>query len=318
MRKLYEIIGLGGTFDRFHAGHKHFIKFASQFGQHVHVGITHPKLTQGKPLAELIEPYETRKRAVIKFCKVQQISGSVTQLTDVYGPTLEKKSKIKALVVTQDTVTGADKINQARVAMGLRPFPVQVCPLLKDETGQIISSERIRAGEINRAGEVYQQIFTKDLTLTDEQRDFFNQPQGKIANQPQTKGSSLICVVGDHSLEKFTQQKWHYDLAVYDLKEQRQPTNSPILTSLKPEVIIKNLAGSISLELIQALKKHKLIFIDGEEDLAAVALMLSLPLDSKIYYGQPNQGLIEMTVTEKKKEQFFQILNSQPKSFTKT
>jgi cytidyltransferase-like protein len=310
MRKLYEIVGLGGTFDRFHAGHEHFIKFASQFGQHLHIGITHPKLTQGKLLADLIEPYETRKRAVIKFCKTQQISGSVMELTDPYGPTLEKKAKIRALVVTEDTVTGADKINQTRTAMDLRQLPVQVCPLLKDETGQIISSERIRAGEINRAGKSYQQILKQDLTLTSKQRDLFSQPQGEIVSQPQIKSSSLVYVVGDHSLEKFIQQKWPYDLAVYDLKEQRNSVESPILTSLKPDVTVKNPAGSINLELNQALQTHKLIFVDGEEDLAAVSLVLSLPLGSKIYYGQPNQGLIEMTVTEEKKEQFFEILNS--------
>jgi uncharacterized protein (UPF0218 family) len=99
-------------------------------------------------------------------------------------------------------------------------------------------------------------------------------------------------------------------LAVYDLKAQRQPTDSSILTNLKPEITIKNPAGSINLKLTQALQTHKLIFVDGEEDLAAIALMLSLPLGSKIYYGQPNQGLIEMTVTEEKKDQFFKILNS--------
>ncbi|MBT3250017.1 MAG: pantetheine-phosphate adenylyltransferase [Candidatus Pacebacteria bacterium] len=310
MRKLYEIVGLGGTFDRFHAGHEHFIKFASQFGQHLHIGITHPKLAQGKYLSHLIEPYETRKRAVIKYCKSQQISGSVIELTDPYGPTLEKKSKIRALVVTEDTVSGANKINQTRTAMDLRQLPVQVCPLLRDEDGQIISSERIRAGEINRAGQSYQQIFKQNLILTTKQRNFFSQPQGEIVSQPQTKKSSLVCVVGDHSLEKFIQQKWPYDLAVYDLKEQRSSVESPILASLNPEITIENPAGSISLELNQAIQIHKLIFVDGEEDLAAVSLMLSLPLGSKIYYGQPNQGLIEMTVTEEKKEQFFEILNS--------
>ncbi len=317
MRKLYEIVGLGGTFDRLHIGHKHFINFASQFGQHLHIGITHSKLTQGKPFSSQIESYETRKRAVIKYCKSQQISGSTIELTDSYGPTLDKKSKIKALAVTSDTVSGANKINQARIAMSLLPLPVHVCPLLKNQTGQIISSEKIRAGEINRNGEAYQQIFTKDLILNDQQRHFFSQPQGKIVDQPSSKNSPLTCLVGDHSLEKFIQHHWHYDLAVYDLKEQRQLTTSKILTNLRPDVIIKNPAGLISLKLNQALQTHQLIQVEGEEDLAAVALMLSLPLGSKIYYGQPNQGLVEMTVTEEKKNQFYQILSSSPKSFTK-
>jgi len=310
MRKLYEIVGLGGTFDHFHIGHEHFIKFASQFGQHLHIGVTHPKLTQAKTLANLIEPYETRKRAVKKFCKSHQISANITQLNDIYGPTVIEKSKIKALVVTEDTLVGANKINQARTAMGLSQLPVHVCPLLKDKTDQIINSERIRAGKINRVGEIYQQVFAQDLVITDKQRQFFSQPQGVLVNQPEAKNDSLICVVGDDSLKNFIQNNWHYDLAVYDLRQQRQIVDSPVLINLNPDVSVKNPAGSINSKLTQVLKKHKLIFVEGEEDLAAVALMLLLPLKSQIYYGQPNQGLIKMTITEEKKDQFYQILNT--------
>lgn len=307
MRKLYEIVGIGGTFDRLHAGHEHFIKFADQFGQHLHIGITHPKLTQGKPYPELIQDYETRKRAVIKFCKKHQISAAISQLSDIYGPTLEN-SKIKALVVTEDTISGANQINQTRAAMDLYQFPVQVCPFLRDETGQVINSERIRAGEINRAGEIYSQVLDQNLVLNDEQRHFFSQPQAEIVSQPNLKNSSLTYVVGDHTLEKFIKHSWPYDSAVYDLKEQRRAINSPTLTNLKPDLTVKNPAGSINLALTQALQKYKLIFVDGEEDLAAVALMLLLPLGSKIYYGQPHQGLVEMIVTEEKKDEFKEIL----------
>lgn len=310
MRKLYEIVGLGGTFDRLHVGHEHFIKFADQFGKHLHIGITHPKLTHSKPHAQLIEPYETRKRAVAKFCKSQQISASITQLEDIYGPTVDEKSKIKALVVTEDTVEGATKINQTRQAMDMHQLPVQVCSLLKDQMGKIISSERIRDGKINRVGEVYQQILGQGLVLTEKQRQFFAQPQGEIVEQPNTLGSDLVYVVGDHSLEKFIEHKWHFDLAAFDLKEQRQTLNSAALTNLNPDITVNNPAGSITLELIGALEKHRLIFVNGEEDLVAVALVLLSPLHSKIYYGQPNQGLIEMIVTEEKKDQFLQILGT--------
>jgi uncharacterized protein (UPF0218 family) len=53
-------------------------------------------------------------------------------------------------------------------------------------------------------------------------------------------------------------------------------------------------------------KKH--LFIQGEEDLAAVALSLVLPLGSCIYYGQPQKGMVELVVTEKIKQSFFDLL----------
>lgn len=313
MRKLYEIVGLGGTFDHFHIGHEHFIKFASQFGNHLHIGITHPKLTQNKPFVETIEPYKTRKYYVEKYCKKQQISAAISQLEDIYGPTILEKSKIKALVVTETTVAGAEKINQTRKAMSLQPLPVHVCSMLRDETGQIISSERIRAGEINRKGEVYQQVFQKDLILTQNQRQFFSQPQGEIVDLPDLDNPTPTCVVGDSSLKKFIENSWHYDLGVYDKKQQRQSVSSAIIDSLNPNLTVNNPPGQISTHLAENLqktleKKLKHIFVQGEEDLAAVVLALILPLGSAIYYGQPDNGLVKITVSEEIKNDFLKVL----------
>jgi pantetheine-phosphate adenylyltransferase len=315
MRKLYEIVGLGGTFDHLHVGHEHFIKFAYQFGQHLHIGITHPKLTQGKLHPELIENYETRKRAVAHFCKINQISAAISQLNDIYGPTISEDSKIRALVVTQDTLQGADKINQTRQAMDMYQLPVQVCTMLKDKTGQNISADRIRSGQINRQGEIYQQIFDQSLTLNDEQRQLFSQPHGEIVDQPNFENSPLVCVVGDESLEKFITNEWNYDLGVYDLKMQRQAVDSVIINSLKPNLTTTNPAGGITSALVSNLaqaqkEKLKHVFVEGEEDLAAAALVLLTPLGTQIYYGQPHQGLIKMIVTEEKKDQLYQILNN--------
>ncbi|MBU0576261.1 pantetheine-phosphate adenylyltransferase, partial [Patescibacteria group bacterium] len=315
MRKLYKIVGLGGTFDHFHIGHEHFIKFANQFSQQLHIGITHTQLTQAKPFAELIQPYKTRKYHVEKFCKSQQVSVAISQLNDVYGPAISETSKIQALVVTEETIRGADKINEARKAIKLHQLPVHICPMLRDETGKIISSERIRAGEINGKGAVYRQLFKDDLTLNELQHNFFSQPQGEIINQPNLQHSSLVCVVGDASLKKFIQNNWHYNLGVYDRKQQRQHVEPPAINSISSDLDISNPAGQISNLLVQSLEtaikqQLKHLFVEGEEDLAAVALVLLLPLGSKIYYGQPDQGLIEMIVTEEKKDQFYQILNN--------
>ncbi len=315
MRKLYGIVGLGGTFDHFHAGHEHFIKFAYEFGRHLHIGITHPKLAQHKTYPELIELYETRRRAVEKFCITNQISAATSQLVDVYGPTVSKDSKIRGLVVTEDTVSGAEKINQTRQAMGLSKLPVHVCPLLSDKEGKgIINAERIRAGEINRSGEVYTTVFSKNITLNQTQRDFFTNPQGEIVKEPQHEEKSIICVVGDTSLETFIENNWGYDLGIYDKRQQRQVVKSKVITSIKPNLIIDNIAGDISPQLVKSLKEAlnnnaKHLFVEGEEDLAAVALALLLPLDSTIYYGQPNQGLVMMKITEKLKNKIYQVLS---------
>lgn len=313
MRKLYEIVGLGGTFDRFHKGHEHFIKFASQFGQHLHIGITHTKLTKRKPLSTIIEPFTTRKRAVTHFCSKNQISVATSQLIDVYGPTITPDSKIRALIVTSDTISGADKINQARTAQGLWKLPVHVCPMLKDQNGVDINSAKIRAGQINREGQVYQNIFDQDISFTPSQRQFFSKPQGEFVSNPSADKDKFIAVVGDYSLENFIKNRWHFNLAIYDKKNKRQPISSKTINAIRPDLTTHNPAGAISTSLINDLKtaleqNHSYLQVNGEEDLAAVALALLLPLESRIYYGQPDQGMVEMIVTEKLKNKIFATL----------
>jgi uncharacterized protein (UPF0218 family) len=44
--------------------------------------------------------------------------------------------------------------------------------------------------------------------------------------------------------------------------------------------------------------------VEGEEDLATVAIVLLTPLGTCIYYGQRDLGMIELRVTEKIKDEF--------------
>lgn len=313
MGKPYAVVGLGGTFDHFHVGHQHFLSLAVQFGQHLHLGLTHPKLSLNKPWAELIEPYTIRQKSVEKYCRQQKISVAIMQLNDVYGPTLDEKSKIQVLIVTEETVAGADQINQTRKTMKLPQLQVQVCPLLRDKTGAIISAERIRGGEINRAGMVYRQLFTSNLELSTKQRQVFAQPQGESVQKPSNE-TGLICVVGDSSLKKFIKNDWTYNLGVYDKRERRQPVNSPLIEAIRPELKTTNPAGQISTTLVTSLQQAldtqvQHLFVQGEEDLTAVALVLLLPLGARVYYGQPQKDLIELVVNEALKNKFYSILN---------
>ena len=51
-----------------------------------------------------------------------------------------------------------------------------------------------------------------------------------------------------------------------------------------------------------------MIIVDGEEDLAVLPVVLLAPLDSLVFYGQRNQGLVLVKVTEEKKSEFVKIL----------
>jgi pantetheine-phosphate adenylyltransferase len=315
-RKKYQVIGMGGTFDHFHAGHAHFLEFASQLSDKLMIGITHEKLSRDKPFANTIEPYAVRYHSVKQYCHRHNIRCELTELTDVFGPTLEHTS-IQALCVTEETVPGANKINITRQKLGQWQFPVYICDYLKDETGQPLHAENIRAGTVNREGQVYDLIFKTDLTLSEPQRSYFGQPQGEVIDLTRfpAKSHHLRCVVGDNSLETFIEKGWQYNLGVFDHRRLRQPFTSKTIQAIKPEQVIPNSAGVITTKLVEALqnslaKTKTHLEVEGEEDLAAVALILLLPLGSQVFYGQPNKGIICMQIDEELKEAAFNVLRS--------
>lgn len=316
-RLTHRVVGLGGTFDHFHQGHKQFLLYASQMSQKLIIGITDPTLTEHKPFAETIEPYSVRYQAVRRFCQHHQLNVQIVQLHDPFGPTLEK-SEIQALCVTPETVPGANKINELRQRLRLRALPVYVCPMFKDDSGQELHSARIRAGEVDRQGRVYAQLFKETVTLTPTQREFFSKPQGEVANLMDTEQFNLpathISVVGDLSLETFIKAKWPFNLGVFDRHSLRNTYHSEIIDALKPNQKATNPAGEISLQLIKALttaltKQRWLLEVDGEEDLAAVALFLLTPLGSVVYYGQADVGIIRCQITEEFKTKIWEVLS---------
>lgn len=314
-RKSHRVVGLGGTFDHFHAGHEKLLQFADQLGERLLIGLTIQQLTQTKAYPQTIQDYELRQQQLIHYCHQHHIKAEIFPLKDVFGPTLEG-SEVRALAVTQETTPGADQINQARLHLNMRPLPVYICDYFIAENGQPLHAEAIRAGQLNRHGQEYAALLTHDAQLTDTQREFFSQPQGKLVAAP-SQTAPLICVVGDVCLENFLTNHWPHTLGIYDGKQQRAEYQPVTLENIQPAKTVENPAGSISLALTTALKallsapdQQSYLKVKGEEDLAAVALFLLLPLGSLVYYGQPNQGMVEVVVDEVFKEKIRQVLLS--------
>ena len=58
----------------------------------------------------------------------------------------------EAIVVSEETAPKAEELNRLRAQRGLRPLELVVIPMVLAEDGKPISTTRIRAGEIDRAG----------------------------------------------------------------------------------------------------------------------------------------------------------------------
>lgn len=321
-KKRYKTIGLGGTFDHFHNGHASFVEFAAGLADRLVVGITDPELTKFKPWQETIQPYFKRAQSVHRFCQRYQIKHQIIRLIDPFGPTIEPGAKIDALAVTESTIAGGDKINEIRRGMKLRDLPIHIHKLLEDEDGKTLAAFRIRSGVVNREGVVYGHAFANDLKLSQNQREFFQKVHGEIVEQPMLHAKFRIAI-GDITLRKFQSSRWPFSLGIYDGHSQRQKIDHIFVEPPENIPKIKNPAGVITNQIFKFLadffensegrqkqkRKQNLLMIDGEEDLAGVAAILAAPLNTIIYYGQPDQGLVELTVTEKIKDHFYYLLS---------
>lgn len=305
------MLALGGTFDHLHAGHEKFLRFASEKSDRLMIGITSNTMAKKKTWPQTLQSFSERVSAVEKFCKQHKYPFEIIKITDIYGNTL-KNQNIDGLAVTTETLRGGEAINQARKKLGLKELPIEMCALVNDQSGQAIHSERIRAGEISRQGFVYRQLFQKTISLSDEQRKILqNIPFATVHALIKTAKDLPTCVVGDQALLHFREQKWPYDLAVFDNFVQRNRVS--FHQTIVPDFQVKNPAGKITQILAKTLQtalvnNEKHVFVEGEEDLAALVLIMILPLGSMVYFGLPNQGLAGIKVDEKIKDQLLGIV----------
>ena len=76
---------------------------------------------------------------------------SIYELNDFYGPTVLTRD-VQAIVTTDVTKGNCIKINELRRSKGMPLLEIIVVPLVEDQQGKVISSTRIREGEIDING----------------------------------------------------------------------------------------------------------------------------------------------------------------------
>ena len=145
--KRYRKVAVGGTFDKFHQGHRMLLEKAFQVAQQVLIGVTSDEF--GGQKGE-IEPCNVRM-ANLNALLEGHSDYVIARLEEHYGPTIEDES-IEAIVVSPETEPTAQKINQIRKEKGMKPLDIVKIGMVLAEDGKPISSTRIRKGEINPDG----------------------------------------------------------------------------------------------------------------------------------------------------------------------
>lgn len=312
--KKYHIIGLGGTFDHFHAGHKKFLKFASELSDILVIGVTNQNIAERKTFSQSIESFAERSNSIVNFCTSHKIQFELIELSDSVGSTVTD-NRIEALAVTTETEIGGDQINRVREKSGLAKLPLHVCDLLTAADGQALHSDRIRAGECDRKGFIYSDLFKQTIAISEKQRLLLAQPQGEIVDKPsfltqENTQPNPIILVGDSTIERFIANSWPFQIGIFDRQIERKPAQG-ITLNIEPDFVVQNPAGLITQELARSIQKllrsdltkPRYLFVQGEEDLSAIPAVLLAPLGSVVYYGQPKIGLVEIVSSENVKAQ---------------
>jgi pantetheine-phosphate adenylyltransferase len=147
-------VGVGGTFDELHKGHRAFLVKAFEVGDHVVIGMSTDEFvrTMGKP--HLTASYRQRLRDLKNFLGEPGLlqRAEIIPISDAYGGVLLSKGPIEALIVSRETEPTAVKINEKRQEIGLTPLQIIVIDMIPSENHSPISTTRIRRGEIDREG----------------------------------------------------------------------------------------------------------------------------------------------------------------------
>lgn len=148
-------VSVGGTFDRLHAGHRLLLAAAARTvapGGTLYVGVTSPELLANKKHSHLVEPYETRAesaRAFLRQCLPPERSVDVRiGPLDASPPLAATIRDMNGLVISRETISGAEALNDVRATAGFDPLAFVVVDLVGADSSSSavkLSSTDLRA-----------------------------------------------------------------------------------------------------------------------------------------------------------------------------
>ena len=163
------------------------------------------------------------------------------------------------------------------------------------------------------------------MQLPDDLRDQLKTPLGNLINDndPNKENTikkisveSVLITVGDRTTENILQLGIKPQIQIIDGLEKRNQRIVPTDDTINTKLSCRNPPGEITEESIQIIKKAVSseppvrITVDGEEDLLVIPACIFAPENSGVMYGQPNEGLVIVTITPEIRAKVQKILDA--------
>jgi len=160
------------------------------------------------------------------------------------------------------------------------------------------------------------------MKLTPELEELLKEPLGVLIQGEMPKpyellketfGDSMIIAVGDIVDKNIRALGITPKLSIIDGKTKRSEIGHDGDPKRDADMVVVNPRSNITRELWDALEgcdfDDRKIFIDGEEDLATLPAIFFAPEGAIVVYGQPDEGIVIVNVTEEKKKEVYSILS---------
>jgi inosine/xanthosine triphosphatase len=142
-------VGVGGTFNVLHKGHRRLLETAISQGDELAVGLMSEAYCRTNKSATL--PYLQREKALREYLDAKMVRYTISSI-DVKEGTAPDDPELNVLVVSEETLLLGPRINDMRLRRGSRPVNLVVVPYVLADDFRPISSTRIMAGEIDAEG----------------------------------------------------------------------------------------------------------------------------------------------------------------------